>query len=157
HTHDSASLRPPGGSSGQVLAVRSKFVPNSSLQAAPRPRRAQVVSGSFVAVATAMLLLLSACGGSSAPSTNTGGQGNAQPTATVTCPSSATQSSWQLVKGGTLTIASDTTYAPAEFSDPNNPSSYIGYDMDLARELARRLCLQPDIIKADFGAIINDV
>jgi len=131
-------------------------VTHSSSWAAPQPRPARLVAGGLVALATAILLLLSACGESSTTST-TGGQTGNVPTATVTCPSSSTQSSWQVVKSGTLTIASDTTYAPAEFSDPNNPSSYIGYDMDLARELARRLCLQPDIIKADFGAIITDV
>ena len=130
---------------------------HSSSRPTPSPRRARIIAGGFVGLATAMLLLLSACGETSTSTTTPGGQTSTEPTSTVTCPSSSTQTSWQLVKSGTLTIASDTTYAPAEFSDPNNPSSYIGYDMDLARELARRLCLNPDIIKADFGAIITDV
>jgi polar amino acid transport system substrate-binding protein len=133
-------------------------VTQSSSRPTPSPRRARIIAGGFVGLATAILLLLSACGETSTSATTTpGGQTSTEPTSTVTCPSSSTQTSWQLVKGGNLTIASDTTYAPAEFSDPNNPSSYIGYDMDLARELARRLCLNPDIIKADFGAIITDV
>ncbi len=62
-----------------------------------------------------------------------------------------------LVTNGDLTIASDTTYAPAEYADPNNPSNYIGYDMDIAREIARRLGLKPVIIKATFSAIIGDI
>jgi polar amino acid transport system substrate-binding protein len=64
---------------------------------------------------------------------------------------------WHLVASGTLSIASDTTYAPAEYPDPNDSTHFIGYDMDLIREVARRLCLQPNIIKAGFDAIIPDI
>jgi len=62
-----------------------------------------------------------------------------------------------LVTNGTLTIASDTTYAPAEYADPNNPTQYIGYDMDIAREIAKRLGLKAVIVKATFSAIIGDI
>ena len=106
--------------------------------------------------AAALALLLSACG-----STSTSGGGHvttgATPTSTVTCPDSSTVASWHLVNSGQLTIASDTTYAPAEYADPNNPAHFIGYDMDLAREFARRLCLTPNIVKANFGDIITSI
>jgi polar amino acid transport system substrate-binding protein len=128
---------------------------HSSSQSAPRPRRARFVASGLTGFAMSLMLLLSACGGTS--TVIPGSQVSGTPTSTVTCPSSSAQASWKLVKSGTLTIASDTTYAPAEFSDPNNPGSFIGYDMDLVREIARRMCLNPDIIKADFGAIINDI
>ncbi|HUY78484.1 MAG TPA: ABC transporter substrate-binding protein [Ktedonobacterales bacterium] len=76
----------------------------------------------------------------------------------VGCGSTSTSgTNLNLVNNGKLTIASDTTYAPAEYADPNNPSQYIGYDMDIARELAKRLGLQPVIVKATFSAIIGDL
>jgi polar amino acid transport system substrate-binding protein len=118
----------------------------TSLRTLPKMRRVMTVG--VVGAAMGLSLLLSACG-----TTTTAGSG----TPSANCPSASTVSSWHLVNAGKLTIASDTTYAPAEFSDPNNPGSYIGYDMDLAREFAKRLCLEPNIIKADFGAIIPDL
>lgn len=128
----------------------------SSVSQLPRMR---VVRAGLLGIAMVLTLLLSACGTSS---TGTGSKGTpvagGEPTQVpVTCPSATDKASWKLVDATKLTIASDTTYAPAEFSDPSNPSQYIGYDMDLAREFARRLCLQPNIIKADFGAIIPDL
>ncbi|HEY7341939.1 MAG TPA: ABC transporter substrate-binding protein [Ktedonobacterales bacterium] len=118
----------------------------ASLRTLPKLRRVMTVGA--VGAAMGLSLLLAACGASSTPTT---GGNNAN------CPSSSTVSSWHLVNPGKLTIASDTTYAPAEYSDPNNPTNFIGYDMDLAREFAKRLCLEPNIIKADFGAIIPDL
>jgi len=101
-----------------------------------------------------LMLAFSACGATSATgSTHT--PVAAVPTSTVTCPTDS--ASWHLVTPGTLTIASDTTYAPAEYPDPNNPQHFIGYDMDLIREIARRMCLTPDIVKATFDAIIPSI
>jgi polar amino acid transport system substrate-binding protein len=123
--------------------------PNSS-----RFRRApRVLMATGVA---AIALMVSACGVSSGGGTPSGTIAPTA-TATVTCPSSSTVASWHLVTSGSLTIASDTTYAPAEYADPTNPSNYIGYDMDLAREFARRLCLKANIEKATFSAIIPDI
>ena len=107
---------------------------------------------------TLLALLLSACGTTTAA--NGGGAPTAPatssvPTAAVTCPSASTVASWHLVTAGQLTIASDTTYAPAEFLDANNKP--IGYDMDLAREFARRLCLKANIVSATFDSIIPDI
>lgn len=119
---------------------------SAPLPVRPKIRRAFVVA--TVGAAMGLSLILSACGATS--STNT-------PSGNANCPSSSTVASWHLVNAGKLTIASDTTYPPAEFADPNNVSNFIGYDMDLAREFAKRLCLQADIVKADFGTIITDV
>lgn len=120
----------------------------ASLRTLPKMRR--VLTVGVVGAAMGLSLLLSACG-----TTTTPGTGSNTPNAN--CPSASTVSGWHLVNPGKLTIASDTTYAPAEFSDPNDPSKYTGYDMDLAREFAKRLCLDANIIKADFGAIIPDL
>jgi polar amino acid transport system substrate-binding protein len=105
---------------------------------------------------TILALLLSACGGTgSGPATGTPVT-QAHPTSTVNC-SAVDQSTLHLVAGGELTVGSDTTYAPAEFVDANNPNQYDGYDMDFARELARRLCLTPHIETANFSAIITAI
>ncbi len=126
------------------------------LQSQPRRVRRGALAA-FMGIATGATLLLAACGTTSSPATGGGQTASTTPTSTVTCPSSTTTASWHLVSSGQLTIASDTTYAPAEYPDPNNPNHYIGYDMDLARELARRLCLTPNIQKATFSAIIPDL
>lgn len=125
-------------------------------QSQPRRIRRGAVAA-LMGIAASAALLLAACGTSSTPPGSGGQTASTTPTSTVTCPSSTTTAGWHLINTGKLTIASDTTYAPAEYADPNNPSSYIGYDMDLVREIARRLCLSPDIIKADFSTIITDV
>jgi len=104
--------------------------------------------------AALLALVLSGCGGTGGTSTAQGTpQANASATSTVNC-GATDQASLHLVTPNELTIASDTTYAPAEFADPNNPTNLIGYDLDLARELARRLCLGPKIITASFDSII---
>ncbi|HEU0026139.1 MAG TPA: ABC transporter substrate-binding protein [Ktedonobacterales bacterium] len=99
---------------------------------------------------TVALLALAGCG----TTTTTGGGGN---TTGANCPSAETQASWHLVSPGKLTIASDTTYAPAEYEDPANPGTYIGYDIDIAKALAKQMCLTAVIQKADFTTIISDV
>jgi len=111
----------------------------------------RLTRGFFFTALTGALLALGLAGcGTGGGSTSTGGT-------SVTCPSASTTASWHLVNSGKLTVASDTTYAPAEYADPNNPTQFIGYDMDLAREIARRLCLTASIQKADFGSIIPDI
>ena len=125
-------------------------------------RLAATARGSRAAIAgfgvlAAFALILSACGVNTTGSTSGHTTTGAVPTSTVSCPSTATVASWHLVTSSQLTIASDTTYAPAEYPDPQNPTHYIGYDMDIARELARRLCLQPNIVKTTFDSIIPDI
>jgi polar amino acid transport system substrate-binding protein len=63
-------------------------------------------------------------------------------------------SGWHLAGAGQLVIASDAEYPPAEFADPRHPNQYDGYDLDLAREIARRLCLKPRIAAAVVDRIL---
>jgi polar amino acid transport system substrate-binding protein len=93
-------------------------------------------AGGLIGFALGASLLLSACGSSSSP---------------------AAGPDLHLVTPGKLTIASDTTYAPAEYKDPNDPTKFIGYDMDIAREIARRMGLTANIETATFDAIIPDI
>lgn len=118
--------------------------------------RGRTVASLLCSSAAVLALILSACGTTS----TTGGNhvtGGAVPTSTVSCPDQSTTASWHLVTAGQLTIASDTTYAPAEYEDPSQAGHFIGYDMDLAREFARRLCLNANIVKASFGEIISSI
>jgi polar amino acid transport system substrate-binding protein len=117
-----------------------------------KPRRSWVAVPGFVVLAA---LLLAGCGGSSSSSSAQGTPNSqAAATSTVTC-NASDRDNWHLVTPNVLTIASDTTYAPAEYADPNNPSHFLGYDMDLIREIARRMCVVPDIHTETFGAIIG--
>ena len=122
-------------------------------QPGTRPRGRAAWAG-FYGLAAALVLILTACG-----STSNQASGTPQPTAyatsTVNCSTvTSQQSNWHLVSSGTLTIASDTTYAPAEYRDPNT-QALIGYDMDLIREIARRMCLTPDIHTETFSNILD--
>jgi polar amino acid transport system substrate-binding protein len=95
---------------------------------------------SFLSLSLLVTLFLAACGTSS----NTGGGSNC----------SVDSSKFHLVTSGTLTVASDTTYPPQEFPDPNNPTKFTGSDLDLISEIGKRLCLTTIIQKADFDGII---
>ncbi len=58
-----------------------------------------------------------------------------------------------LVSEGTLTVCSDLPYAVFEFEDPDAPSGYSGFDIDLMQEMADRLELELEVIVTAFDAI----
>ncbi len=103
--------------------------------------------GSFLALAVILSSLLAACG-----STTTGGS-------TSNCTVGGTSfdtSKFNLAVNNTLTVASDTTYPPQEFQDPNNPGQYIGFDLDIIREIGKRICLGTvTIVPTNFDSIIT--
>lgn len=94
-------------------------------------------------------LLLSACGGSSSSSSS--------PTALPTKSTStmAGGKSLGLLKSDLLTVCSDATYPPMEYSDPSHPGQYIGADVDLASALARAIGVaSAKILNTPFDSII---
>jgi len=102
---------------------------------------------SVLAVALIFSSLLAACGstptGSSSTSCTVGG-------------TSFDTSKFNLAINNTLTVASDTTYPPQEFQDPNNPNNYIGFDLDIIREVGKRICLGTVTIQpTSFDSIIT--
>lgn len=118
--------------------------------ASPRTSRPRAMLTGIVGIAATISFLLAGCGSSTASggsSTTTGSS-----SASTNCPSSSTVASWHLVNSGHLTVASDTTYPPAEYLDANQKP--VGYDMDLAREFAKRLCLKATIDSTSFDDII---
>jgi polar amino acid transport system substrate-binding protein len=99
--------------------------------------------------ASLALLTLAGCGTTGGTSSNTTGSN---------CPSAATQTSWQLVTPGKLTIITNSPYAPAEYPDPSDPTKVIGYDMDIANAIAKQMCLTLVINNTEnFDSIIPDI
>jgi polar amino acid transport system substrate-binding protein len=58
----------------------------------------------------------------------------------------------ELIKAGTLTVCSDTSYPPQESLDSSNNA--IGSDIDLAKEIAKRLGLTLSVKSTVFDTII---
>ncbi|GAC1468535.1 MAG: ABC transporter substrate-binding protein [Ktedonobacteraceae bacterium] len=102
---------------------------------------------------TLLSLLLTACGGSAATSTppSSGGSSSSSSStkADVTPPKT-------LITAGTLTVGSDTTYTPMEFFD-NQKNDYVGFDIDLIREIGKRMGLTVKIQKTGFDTIFDDL
>lgn len=61
-----------------------------------------------------------------------------------------------LVVPGKLTIASDATYPPQESKDPTT-GKYVGSDIDIANEIAKRMCLTPFVQNVQFSTIIAGI
>ena len=59
-----------------------------------------------------------------------------------------------LVKPGTMTFLSDTTYPPQESIDPATQQA-VGFDIDVAKALAAKLGLNPVIVKTDSPQIVG--
>jgi polar amino acid transport system substrate-binding protein len=58
----------------------------------------------------------------------------------------------QLIKAGTLTVCSDTSYPPQEYLDDNNKA--IGSDIDLITAIAAKLGLKVEVKTTNFDTII---
>jgi polar amino acid transport system substrate-binding protein len=99
----------------------------------------------FVGILVVLALLLAACGG-----TTTGGTTpTANQSPTVAPPT-------DLITPGTLTVGSDTTYAPQEFINPSTGQAE-GFDVDLIKAIAQRMGLQAKVVTTKFDTIIDDL
>jgi polar amino acid transport system substrate-binding protein len=58
----------------------------------------------------------------------------------------------KLVSAGTLTVGSDVSYPPQEYMDAS--SNPVGFDIDVADEIASRMGLQPKVVNFNFNDII---
>jgi len=91
-----------------------------------------------------------------AGTTPSAGAANAQPTPVSNWKPGAHANSGpppsKLVSGGTLTIGSDVSYPPQEYMDASNNA--VGFDIDVADEIASRMGLQPKVVNFNFNDII---
>jgi len=102
----------------------------------------------FLGVLVVFTLVLAACGNSTTTTGSNVPTPNAS-TPTVTPPN-------DLLTPGTLTVGSDTTYPPQEFVDTTTGKS-TGFDIDLITAIAQRMGLKVNIVRADFGTIIDSL
>lgn len=94
-------------------------------------------------VASTIALAVSACG-----STQSGTAGaSPAPTVTVAGDNLLTE----VKRRGRLVVSTDADYAPQSFR--NADGSWTGFDVDVAREIARRLGVTADFQNTDFGVI----
>ncbi len=104
----------------------------------------------FLGVLVVLMMLLAACGNGG----STGSTSTPVPTANSSVPTVTPPT--DLITPGTLTVGSDTTYPPQEFPDTKN-GGYTGFDIDLITAIANRMGLKVNIVKADFGTIIDSL
>lgn len=57
------------------------------------------------------------------------------------------------VADGKLTVCSDLPYAPFEFEDPESPSGFSGFDIDVVQFVADELELELSVVPTAFGPI----
>lgn len=87
------------------------------------------------AVAALAALVLAACGGGETAGT--------------------AADEFNLVQPGVLTVCTDAPYPPMEIEDPDAPGGFTGFDIELMREIARRLGLELAVINSGFDPITS--
>jgi polar amino acid transport system substrate-binding protein len=88
------------------------------------------IAAKAAAILAAGALTLTACGGSSTPAASEGGV--------------------QLINAGKLTVCSDIPYEPFEFQ---KDGKIVGFDMDIANEIAKDLKAELSVVDSSFEAI----
>ena len=89
-----------------------------------------------VVLAAAMVLSMTACGGSKeAPAAETEAAAQTEAAATAEAPAAETEAAAATeTSGGSFIIATDTVFAPFEFTDSNN--DFVGIDVDILAAIA---------------------
>ncbi len=107
----------------------------------------RTIRGASAAAAATLALAVAGCGSSSkgtSPAASTGPSASAD--SSISVPAT-------IKSKGTLTVATDPSYAPNEFFDTDN-KTIIGMDIDLAKAIGQTLGLKVNVVKADFAGII---
>lgn len=94
-----------------------------------------------------LAVTLAACGGGAATT-------SPSPTVSASASPQGIKTPTTLVKPGTLTFLSDTTYPPQESIDPASNKA-VGFDVDVANAVAAKMGLTATIVTADFSTIID--
>jgi polar amino acid transport system substrate-binding protein len=114
--------------------------------------------GVIAAAALGSAVVAAGCGGSDNTSVGPapGGNGAAVKTASPTAKVDATAAKLlpaAVKQQGTLTVATDPTYAPDEFIDQDG-KTIVGFDVDLAKALGSKLGLKVKVVNSTFDSII---
>jgi polar amino acid transport system substrate-binding protein len=121
-------------------------------------------SAATVAALASTALVVSGCGNNSSGGGGGGGAASGSSAATSTTalpsvaadPALAAQVPDSIKSDGTITVGTDSTYAPSEFVAANG-STIEGFDVDLFTLVAQKLGLKTKFVTADFGSIIAGV
>lgn len=92
-------------------------------------------------------------GGASAPSSGSSAKASFDPTTIQKDDSLAAMVPEAIKSKGTLTVGSDTSYAPAEFLG-NDGQTPVGYDVDIAKAIGATLGLKVQVQTAEFTGIL---
>jgi polar amino acid transport system substrate-binding protein len=60
-----------------------------------------------------------------------------------------------LVSGGVLTVCTEAPYEPFEFEDPDHPTGYSGFDMEIMYEIAQLAGLDMQVVNTGFDALTS--
>lgn len=101
-----------------------------------------------LAVAAALTLGLTACGGEDADPGDGGGDGD-----TGTGTGGEAAADLDLVAEGTLTVCSDVPYPPFEDFDEASDTGYSGFDIDIVTEVADGLGLELAVVDSAFDGL----
>lgn len=101
------------------------------------------------AAVAAIALTAAACGGGDDPAVEE------DPAAEETTEEGAEggDAAYELVQEGTLTVCTDSPYEPFEFEDPDAPSGFSGFDIDLVQEMVDLEGLELNVVVTSFDAI----
>jgi polar amino acid transport system substrate-binding protein len=121
-------------------------------------------SSATVAALASAALVVSGCGGGSSGNSSAAGSGGSGSGASSSAalPSESADSALAaqvpdtIKADGTITVGTDSTYAPSEFVAENG-STIEGFDVDLFTLVAQKLGLKAKFVTADFGSIIAGV
>jgi polar amino acid transport system substrate-binding protein len=110
---------------------------------------------SVVASLLAVLCIaaVAGCGSSSGSSSTGGGSSSSTPTPTAADPAVAKLVPAAIKSKGTLTVASDASYAPNEFIGPDG-KTVIGMDVDLIKAIGGLMGLKVNVGNVTFDSII---
>jgi polar amino acid transport system substrate-binding protein len=116
-------------------------------------RRAATV----VAVATSAALVLAGCGDDSDDAASSSGDAATESQPAVEADEAlAARVPAEISEDGTITVGSDTSYAPSEFIDEDG-ETIIGFDVDLFSAVAEKIGFKAEFESASFDSIIAGV
>ena len=90
------------------------------------------------------VLLLSACVAPAAPQSAPSGESTA-------APAPADDLLAEILKNGVIRVSTDANYEPQSFLNPQG--EFIGFDVDVAKEIAKRLGVEAEFVTPDWDLI----